>query len=378
MGMQYLDVALFILLLVLGYSVLLLSRKAKLPAPILLFLLGASSKLFISDVDLMPFVVISLVFLVFDAGTRFIPRHFDNNSKMMLRFTIVSIIINSVFFGILLHYVLFHKWTVLSLAIPLLFGILLASCSQFEILKFFKAKKNRLFNITELEDHLSNPVVIVLAFFVFSSFLYLKDSGSIYDTLRNMLGVLLVDVATGVFFGLLMLYFAVRVMKRKGIDIASVLSSLLVYFVSVYYGGMGFIAVIISSMFFHNILSRKPDMTEFSPFINNLVYIFVFIVMGYVSLLNLNSFIASMMLFLLYLSLRHMVIRFTIRHPDIFLTLDCPKGLIVGAMACYIVLIGRAYVPIELEYLMYLLILVVMYSILLSYIVNVKTKDIII
>ena len=68
------SVLFFLFLLVFGYGILLICRKMKWPAPILLFVVGLIAKIFISRIDLMPFMIIAFVLLLFDAGSRFIPR----------------------------------------------------------------------------------------------------------------------------------------------------------------------------------------------------------------------------------------------------------------------------------------------------------------
>lgn len=369
----------FFLVFIIGYIVLYFSKKQKLPAPIILFIIGLFLQLFIKDVDIMPFVVVSLVFLLFDAGSRFIPRKFNNNSIMIAEFVIYSILLNVFFFGLILHFLFFRQLTLYSALLSILFGCLITACSQFEILEFFKVKKNRLYNITELEDHISNPIVMIISVLVLFCLSYLS-SNTVSRALALVLGSFFMDIAVGVFFGLIILYIAVRILKRKYTSVVAIVLSLLTYFVAVHYKGTGFIAVMIASLFFHNIVSKKPDMAEFNIYIDDAIYVFVFISMGYIVYMCSKVFLASIFFFLLYLAIRKFLLMFFVKETGeaaSFMTLDCPKGLLAGAFVVYALLIYTASYYQTLIFLLSNLILMFIYSIVLSYCVNILTKDII-
>ena len=370
----------FFLIFIIGYIVLHFSKKQKLPAPVLLFIIGLFSQLFIKNIDIMPFVVVSLVFLLFDAGSRFIPRKFDNKAIMIAEFVIYSMLLNIFFLGLVLHFLFFRQLTLYSALLSMLFGSLITACSQFEILEFFKVKKNRLYNLTELEDHISNPIVMIIAILVLFCLNYLSSSDTVSKALTLVLGSFFMDIAVGVFFGLIILYIAVRILKRKHTSFVAIVLSLLTYFVAVHYKGTGFIAVIVASLFFHNIVSKKPDMAEFNIYIDDAIYVFVFISMGYIAYVCSKVFLASMFFFLLYLAIRKFLLTFFVKEKGeagSFMTLDCPKGLLAGAFVVYASLVFMASYYQSLIFLLSNLILIFIYSIVLSYSVNILTKDII-
>lgn len=374
---DYLGTVLFIGLFIAGYIILVSSKKYRLPTPLLLFMLGLLSKTFLPSIDIKPLVVIALALLLFDAGSRFIPKHFDSHAIMIVEFIIYSIIVNSIVFGLILHFVLFRQLSVASVLISLFFGVVMSAVSQFDALKIFKVRHSRLYYLSETEDHLSNPIALVLGLILISIVIQVKNLGS-FQTFLTIGGSLFIDIAVGIFVGLIMLYIAVKIFRRRFFSVPSIAAALLSYFIAVAYQGNGFIAVIISSLFFHNAFSKIPEMDEFGPIVNNLIYIFVFVAMGYLSLANMNLVFVSLLLFFIYIIIRHLLLHATIKKTQgFFMTFDCPKGMAIGALALYLLLIVND-TPIisEIEYLVFALFFIVIYSILLSYITHLVKKDI--
>ncbi|MFT4297861.1 MAG: cation:proton antiporter, partial [Candidatus Woesearchaeota archaeon] len=310
----------FLLFIVVGYSTLIFSRTFKLPEPIILFAIGLIARMFVPSIPLVPLLIFALIILVFDAGAHFIPRKFDAHSLLLSDFIILSIAVNSLLTGLLIYFMIYPKISAFTIILSIIIGSMITACSQFEILKSFKIKRNRLYYLTILEDHLSNPIALIIAISGMNLILHLNNSG-FTSSLFSTLSALLVDIGTGFFFGLIMLFVIVRLFKRKHIHFITFLFAILTYFISISGNGTGFIAVLILSLFFHNVSTKMPDMNEFSPFISNLVYIITFMLMGYVVELNIMVLLFAVILFGFYLIFRYVMLHFFIKDTHSFLAL---------------------------------------------------------
>jgi NhaP-type Na+/H+ or K+/H+ antiporter len=367
----------FILFVLLGVLLLRIFRQFKMPVPVLLFLFGLFAKLFVGNVELAPLLVFSLIILVFDTGAHFIPRKFDTHSLLLSDFILLSIIVNWFIAGLLIYYLITPTISVLTVSLSLLISCMMTSCSQFEVLKAFKIKKNRLYTLTILEDHLSNPITLLISIIVIYFISFLSNS-TILVALKDVLSLLLVDLGVGLFFGLVMLFVIVRVLKRKLVHLATFIFAFLTYIFALYLSGGGFIAVIVLSFFFHNVSTHIPDMGEFAPFVRHFVYSCVFIMMGYMLTFNLSLLLFTIILFLVYVIVRYLLLHLFLKDTRLFLALDCPKGLAMGAVTIF------AIMAIKVEFLynttisqlLSAVIIFYMLCIMLSYSMNLFKKEI--
>jgi len=317
----HIDGWIFFLFIAIGYGTLSLSRKNHLPEPVILFVLGVLLQhiIHISYSDLILFISLSALLVIFDAGAHFIPRHFSHIAHKTLDFVLISLVLYTLFSGIFLHLFFFAEITLFSIFISIMVAALLTSSSQFEILGMFKYRQNKLFHLTMLEDHISTPIMLFVVLTIFSFLKYGFLSG---------LSMLFIDVVVGFFIGL----FAIHI-KRLNLSFIIPALALLVYILSIYLGGLGFIAVLVVSLFFHNSVQSKPDMHEFNDVLRHFAYVFLFICAGYLVQLHITVISFSVFLFAVYLLVRYMLIKKMFRHARTFLTFDCPKGLAVISMA---------------------------------------------
>jgi hypothetical protein len=372
-----LDLILFILFILFGFISLKKFRAFKLPVPIILFVLGIILRFFVTNLIIEPFLIFCMVVLIFDAGAHFIPRKFDKNSFFMFDFIIVSIILNSVIVGSLLYFFVFSRITSLMVLYSFLLGSMITACSQFEILKSFKIKKNNLYDLTILEDHLSNPIILFLSIFLIN-YIFLVPRTTMLFELNRVLSSLLIDVGIGVFLGLIMLFVIVRLFKRKKIHTTTFLFAFFTFFISIQFGGTGFIAVIILSLFFHNVSTHVSDLGEFTPFVRNLVYVIIFILMGYMVSFNFYLFLLTILLFIFYLLIRYILFFFLFKKVCLFMAFDCPKGLSIGSITLFamILLENISFNSILILELFSILIVFYIMCIILSYMLNLIKKDI--
>lgn len=363
----------FILFILIGYGTLSLSRHYKLPEPLLLFILGLIAQIVIEDINIKPYLVFALVILLFDAGTHFIPRKFDAHSAILIKFIAKSIAVNSIIIGIFLHSILFDSITATTILLSVFVGSALTACSQFEVLKVFKIKKSRLYYLTELEDHLSNPIAMIIMISVMTLILNIEKA-PLLSALKSTIISIFFDVGIGLFLGLITLYAVVKIAKRRFFVLTSMVLAFLTYFVAVVFNGGGFIAVIIASIFYHNVTTKVPDMGEFTPLLSNLVYVFTFILMGYMVNISKIWALLACFVFIIYVLTRYILLHFSIRHTHLFMALDCPKGLLAGAVTLLGMIIFTDYYS---RGILSMLIFVYIFCITLSYMLNLSTKDIV-
>ncbi|MFT4303061.1 MAG: cation:proton antiporter [Candidatus Woesearchaeota archaeon] len=362
------DILIFVAFLVIGYLSLIVSRKFHLPEPLILVLLGIAAKFFV-NLHLGIIILLCIILLLFDAGSHFIPRKFDAHSVLMGEFIIYSIIINSLISAFLFY--LLIGFSIEFVILSIISGCLITTCSQFEILKMFKIKKNRLYNLTQLEEHLSNPIAIVFCILLISLILELEKNFSV--ALLNTLNYFIIDIALGIVLGLLSIFIVVKLLKRSYFRLSAVILSFFCYFLANKLGGSGFLSVIVLSLFFHNIVSKIPDMDEFDPLVRNIVYIFVYIALGYMITFNLTIVTIALLLYLFYILFRFILLKLFFYHHHTFLTLDSPKGTLAISIALLFMILLPNYTILFSSLLLFFII-----SILISYIINLVFKDIVV
>ena len=328
---NYIIMLLFVLI---GYITLSISRKFKLPEPLILFLLGVVMQFF-TNIEFFTIIKICLILLIFDVGAHLVPKKFDTHALKFGEFILSSWFIFTLLFWIFLSYFWSHNVWYLNLTWSVLISSVITACSQFELLKTFKVKHNRLYFLTELEDNLSNSFMMIVGLI---SLLFLTNY-SITNTISNILlktlSQIFIDLSVGVFFGFILLFFIVRVFKRKYVHYLTFIFAILIYFICIYFGGFGLIAVFIASIFYNNIKSKEAEMHEFKPFIRNLVYILVFILLGYFIFLDNFVLVWSVILFMIYLLIRYVLLKIMLRYTQSFIAFDCPKGLATGALLLF-------------------------------------------
>ena len=370
-------VFIFVLLFLIGYGTLALSRRYSLPEPLILFGLGMVAHVFAPGVHIEWIVIGVLALLMFDAGAHFLPRKFKGHSILVLEFILYSFVLNTLLSGVLLYAFLLKSFSTQLVVLAIILGSMITACSQFEILKVFKVNKNRLYRLSQLEDHLSNPIMLIIAIIALWFAKSITLNGSV--AIMSVLSSLFIDIAVGVFFALIVLGLTQKLFTRLPLVYLSAPIALLTYYQAALFGGTGFIAVLVTSLFFHNSISKIPDMGEFGPFLSNMVYVFVFISLGYVVVITLASLFFAVVLFMLYLAIRFILLHYFLEADQHFLTLDCPKGLAVGALVLVVILGQISSFPgiPSLNVALSSLILVFVMSIAVSYSANVITHRII-
>ena len=317
-----------------AYITLGVSRKFKLPEPLILFLLGIIMQFFI-HIEFFTIIEICLVLLIFDVGAHLVPKKFDNHALKFGEFILSSWFIFTLLFWVFLSYFWSYNVWYLNLTWSVFMSSIITASSQFELLKSFKIKYNRLYFLTELEDNLSNSFMMIVGLISLLFLTNYSSTGTALNILLKTLSQIFVDLSVGVFLGFIMLFFIVKVFKRRFVHYLTFIFAILIYFISVYFGGFGLIAVFIASIFYNNVKSKEAEMHEFVPFIRNLVYILVFIFIGYFIIIDNFAIVWSVILFMIYLLIRYVLLKIMLKYTQSFIAFDCPKGLATGALLLF-------------------------------------------
>lgn len=323
----------FFVFVILGYITLSFSRKFKLAEPLILFLFGLLMQYFV-DIEFFTIIKICLMVLAFDVGAHFIPYKFKHHDFKIGEFILLSWVIYSFVFWIIISLVWYFRTWYFNLMFAIFLSSVLVACSQFEILKSFKVKHNRLYYLTELEDNLSNSFMMILGL-VLLVFMNKIESLNILASILDSLKIIFIDFASGLFLGLVMLFIIVKIFKRKFTHYLTFIFAILVYYISIHFGGSGFIAVFVCSIFYHNVNSKEASMSEFKPFVSNLIYVLTFLFLGYFIYVDNNVLSLSIILFLFYLFIRYIILKIMFRYTQNFVAFDCPKGLATGALLLF-------------------------------------------
>jgi len=350
---QFIYIAIIILV---GAVVLLLRRKAegsrsgyKLLLVLIGLLLGLSTingtALFSFDKYFLKSIsVFLLVVLLFELSVRMNP---DN-----IRLTTRNI---TVFFSILLVNVIF-----LSLATSLILNIGYLSSIIFALI--MSSIEYFLVDYLKEEGDIANPLVI---FFGFSIMIFY----GLDDTLMNNVAFFLRYIFIGLGMGVIVGIIVFKSMKNQIINQAHELGLIAVavstYIITEQLAGSGLFAVMVLGIFFGNsYVRRTSSMYSFSPFIFKSLEMLIYLLIGFVVVLNFGNGLwwKALLIFVLYIILRFIVIHYSYKRHSIqnkLLLTFAPKGMIVGVM----ILVLGSYNTVE-QVLINAMLLILIYSLI--------------
>jgi NhaP-type Na+/H+ and K+/H+ antiporter len=175
--------------------------------------------------------------------------------------------------------------------------------------------------------------------------------------------------------GVLIGIIVFRILRNKRVtpidELTVIFMAILTYVVTEQLSGSGLFAVLILGTFFGNSYVRQTsNMNSFSPFIFKTIEMLIFLMLGFVVILNVNLdiFVKALVIYLIYILLRFIVISIYFRHYSItnkLLLTFAPKGMILGVS----ILVFGAYSMFDDSFLSILL-LVLVYSLSVGVIVE--------
>jgi potassium/hydrogen antiporter len=385
--------------LLVGVLCKFISKELKLPYNLILILLGlVLGSLFYSGNPLVQidsgFILgigtLALVMLVFDSSSRL--RIKDNaiealpSIRFINLFTLLSILVVSLFTAEMFYYSL----TLSAILYSLLLSIMVVETDIGSVLLLFrdfaKDRAKHVLLFLETEANLNTSFVVILPFVVLSLIRNIDSSSprplmSLLQNLPDFLYEIIIAVGVGIVVGLIIL----RIMKtwydEHFTPVALVTAALVAYAFTVLLGGNGFIAVAIMGFFYGNVyVAGKEQLSEFSQMFSAAIEILVFVMLGIAVRLpiSLTYVLFTLLLFVVVIAVRMLAVFISMKDDrefsvdeKMFIALNMPKGIAIAS----VVLVLSAYGIPGLNIILELAVMIMIYSIVLSFILDFYAKQ---
>lgn len=378
-----------IMIMVIGILITILAKKLKISNLLLLLLAGLglgwvarnSGVMEVPSSLMLPIAVVALAIIVFYGSSQFKLKALDNFSISALKLTSVFLFFNMLFLGLIISIIFFEEWSFINLLYSLIFAIIVTGTDPASVFAMLKSKTHRIVEFLETEAILNSPIIVILPFIILDIIL---DGGTIVaiDWQSYFVAILtqvLVGIGSGIFIGIIFFKAMKSFYSEDLSPLAIIISALLSYILAENLGGSGVLAVAVLGFFFGNIsLAGKYSLQSFSNTISSALEILVFILLGFIITLNVDYIfvIKSIGIFGLIILSRYLAVKWTLKKDNYtnkekwFITLNMPKGIAVAVLIFSLSVFGLQ----QLETINNLLILVMIYSLVLSTIVNKLSK----
>ncbi len=383
------------ILILIGLIITFFSQKLKIPNILLLIISGIiinqlikwySEKKGVAQVE-FPVVfiaslsILALVMILFDSTSKFKYKEFDDFSVAALKYSIVFLLVNMVFFSAITYLFLGSK----NLFLAMMFAALMSGTSPDAVLYMLKDKTHKVLQFLKIESIINTPLIVLFPFIILNIMENFEGKIQITNLVSQIIPFIQ-QIASGIGAGLLIGLIILKLMKRIYSETLSPLmliaSALLSFILAENIGGNGVLAVTTLGLMFGNIyVKQKEYMQQFSRIFSSFLEITVFILIGI--LIDLPSewmfYVKSCSLFIAYLFIRFVSIAMTFKNKQfklreqIFMSLNASKGIAVAVVAALLInfnlKIGNGIKFINLvggkEILDYILLFIV-YSIIVS------------
>jgi NhaP-type Na+/H+ or K+/H+ antiporter len=190
---------------------------------------------------------------------------------------------------------------------------------------------------------------------------------------------LMLGVGVGIIVGLILLKYMRKNYSHQFSPVAVITATLIAYLFAEQMNGNGVLAVAVMSFMFGNVYVKgKPQLEEFSGMLTNALEILVFVLLGIVIKvpLSLVFIIKSLLLFVILIAVRAIAVNISLRKDDysakekLFISLNMPKGIALAAPA----LLLSTYPYYSLYVTLQLVVMFIIYSMLLSFIIDFYAK----
>lgn len=371
-------------LLLIGVICSVIANKIRITNVILLILIGVGlSKIFYKGEPIIQFsplfltsiAVLALVMIVFDSASRFKLKEFDSLSLMSLKLTGYFLIFNLIFLTLFTHFIFHVEYIMLSL----LFAAAMTGTDPATVLTTMKNKQSRVSELLKIESLINTPLTVLLPF-VFLDLMKNITSEALttkfIEQILPFLQQIITGIGAGILVGIIIFKFMRKVYSEALSPVAMITAALLTYILAENLKGNGVLAVTTLGLFFGSItVKQKAALSDFSYFLSNSLEILVFILVGFIINIpfNVNFFLKSFLLFILYILIRFAAVSISFPHKTgeynlkekLFLSLNVSKGIAVAVVA----FILTTYNIDGLQTILNLILVFVLYSIILSTIV---------
>ena len=366
-------------ILLAGLVASFLAKKLKLPNAIFLVLAGillgnipfkGEPLINLPDAFITSTALLALIMIIFDGASRLNWKEFDDMMLKSLRFVFITLIVNIVCISLFLVYV----FNIGSIFTALLISIILSATAP-DLLFFMLKDSSKTLDFLKMEAVINTPITVLLPFIIIDFYNSIKLAGISVDDFIVQIIPFLQQIVTGIGAGILVGLIVFKFLRDKYSETYSPLlliaGALLSYILAENLMGNGVLAVTTLGLFFGKLtLSGKKHLQEFSTFISNFLEIIVFVMVGFIVKVNigLEYLLLSILLYIFYIAIRFVCLYFLGNFnlkEKIFMALTSPKGIAVATVT----FILATYALPDLQFAIDLIILMLVYSILVSSVV---------
>ena len=378
----------FTALMLVGILITVISNRLKISNVLFLILagliLGGLNEVYgyfqINPTALVTLAIIALVMIVFDGTSKFKAKAVEDISFHAIRIHIWFIVFNVLLISFLFNLLFLEGISVLNMIYGVVFAIMLAATDPASIFAMLKNGSNKIIQHLEVEAIINTPFTILIPLVVVDLMGSLNVTGIelIGRYLNQILTQILVGIGTGVVIGILF-FRGMRQYSEKISPVALLSSALFSYILAEQLNGSGVLAVAVLGFIFGKMfVSRKELLQSFSAMISSTLEILVFILLGFIINIELSlGFIIKSIVIMIVLAMsRYYALKMSMKELQkneiIFMTLNMPKGI---ATAVLLFSLSVLNIP-ELDIIINLTVMIIIYSLILSTIANRFSKEI--
>jgi NhaP-type Na+/H+ or K+/H+ antiporter len=372
------------IILLLGFLASILAKKINVPSALFLIFLGLIlGNLSFSGKPLMQFdmeflsgvLILALVMIVFDKGSRFKIKEFDTFSYKTATFVIAFLALNIILISILAYFLFDFK----NIYAVILFSIIISGI-EFTLLNSFKHKAGKVIEALKVETSFNLPVVLLAPFLLLDIIIANNEIAGIFNQVLYVAQHFIIGIGIGIFLALIFFKFLKKYYSEKLFPLAIIVSAFLSYIMAENLQGNGVIAVATLGIFFGNMyLKGKPILEEFSELLFTALEILVFVLLGFMVKLNFSFlfFLKSILIFIAILIIRYISVLMAFTKDEftqkerLFMTLNSPKGISVAVLTFAFLLEGIAGMDTAIN----LIFVIIIYSLVLTTITGIFSSS---
>lgn len=373
----------FVIIIIIGLIIAEISRKLKISNILLLIVTGLLLGHLFSDYALfnisgeavLTIAVLTLVLVVFDGSSRFKIKSLDSLSFSALRLSGVFLILNLILISSA-TILLFFDFSMESFFYSLIFAAIISGTDPASVFIMLRNRTSRVLEFLKIEGIINTPIMVLLPFILLDIQGQLMDQTAVTVEAHfaAILTQILVGIGAGIVVGIIF-FKGIKKFSNETSGLTLVCSALLAFILSENLGGSGVLAVAVLGFMFGSLyISKKEVLQEFNEMLSHSLEIIVFVLLGFIVRINisLEFFIKSIVIFLILILTRFVAVKISLKSNKytskelMYMTLNMPKGIAVAVLVFSLSLLN---VP-QIDIINNLLLAVIIYSLILSTIVN--------
>jgi NhaP-type Na+/H+ or K+/H+ antiporter len=384
-------------LLLLGLLCSLIAQKLKMSNVLLLVLLGVllgnmsyqgESIFHFDSVFLVGLGVLALVMIVFDGSSRFRLKEVGEISVLSLKLIGLFMFFSIISLTFFTNLFFFGTFEAKNIIFSIIFSVIVVGTdpgSVFAMLKNVVSERvKKVVSLLEIEAILNTPIIVIIPFILLGLIETIDLTGS--DVLSSFVNQIpaffsqiIVGVGAGVIVGLVVLKAMKNFYSSQLSPVGVITAALMSYVLAENLSGNGVLAVASLGLLFGNVyLKEKVQLQEFNYMLSSALEILVFVMTGMIVTIPLtfDFFIKSIALFVILIISRMLAVfigfgkkNFSIREK-LFISLNMPKGIAVAVVVFTLSLYSFSQMDVVLR----LILAFMIYSLILSTIVNLFSK----